>query len=45
LLLNDPTIGILIEEQEASASFSEDEGLIFLMDENIIVLSDDASDT
>jgi hypothetical protein len=45
LLLNDPAIGILVEGQEASASSSEDEGLIFLMDEDLIVLSDDASDS
>jgi hypothetical protein len=44
LLLNDPAIGILVEGQEASTSSSEDEGLTFLMDEDLIVLSDDALD-
>jgi hypothetical protein len=45
LLLNDSAIGIPVEGQEASASSSEDEGLIFLMDEDLFVLSDDDSDT
>jgi hypothetical protein len=45
LLLNDPAIGIPVEGQEAFASSSEDEGLIFLMDEDLIVLSDDALDS
>jgi hypothetical protein len=42
LLLNDPAIGIPVEGQEASASSFEDENLIFLRDEDLIVLSDDA---
>jgi hypothetical protein len=44
-VLNDPAIGIPVEGQEAAASSSEDEYLTFLMDEDLIVLSDDASES
>jgi hypothetical protein len=45
LVLNDPTIDIPVEGQEATTSASEDEYLTFLMDEDLIVLSDDASES
>jgi hypothetical protein len=42
LVLNDPAIGIPVKGQEAATSSSGDEYLTFLMDEDLIVLSDDA---
>jgi hypothetical protein len=45
LVLNDPAIGIPVEGQEATTSSFEDEYLTFLMDEDLIVLSDDASES
>jgi hypothetical protein len=45
LVLNDPAIDIPVEGQEVATSSSEDEYLTFLMDEDLIVLSDDASES
>jgi hypothetical protein len=45
LVLNDPTIDILVEGQEAATSSSSEEYLTFLMDEDLMVLSDNASES
>jgi hypothetical protein len=44
-VLNDPAIDIPVEGQEAATSSSEDEYLTFLMDEDLVVLSDNASES
>jgi hypothetical protein len=43
-VLNDLAIDIPVEGQEAATSEEEEEYLTFLMDEDLIVLSDNASE-
>jgi hypothetical protein len=45
LVLNDPAIDIPVEGQEAATSSEEEEYLTFLMDEDLMVLSDNASES
>jgi hypothetical protein len=45
LVLNDPAIDIPVEGQEAATSEEEEEYLTFLMDEDLMVLSDNASES
>jgi hypothetical protein len=44
-VLNDPAIDIPVEGQETAISSEEEEYLTFLMDEDLIVLSDNASES